>query len=185
MGRSGTDKTATSTTDTEFVAGLIGKPLPPDRRLLSTDGHWVDLAHLAGRSVVYVHPMIRRPGAASPPGWEQTPGARGCTAQSCAFRDAFVDLMSGAHVFGLSIQSSAEQHEAVLRLHLPFPLLSDADLAWSSALGLPSFEVGQLRVLRRLTLIVRDGRIEHVFYPVPVPEENAFAVLVWLHEHPL
>lgn len=145
----------------------------------------MDLARLAGRSVVYVHPMIRRPGAASPLGWEQAPGARGCTAQSCAFRDVFVDLMSGSHVFGLSIQPSTEQREAVARLHLPFPLLSDADLKWSSALGLPTFQVGQLRVLRRLTLIVRDGRIEHVFYPVPVPEENALTVLLWLHEHPL
>lgn len=181
------DKGAIPLAEAGVAADLIGRRLPLGRPLAATDGQMVDLAGLAGRAVVYVHPMVRRPGAASPPGWELAAGARGCTAQSCAFRDSFPELsvLGVAHVFGLSVQWTADQKAAVEQLRLPFPLLSDATWEWSKALGLPSFHVGTLKVLQRLTLVVRDGRIEHVFYPVPVPKDNASEVIAWLRKHPL
>ncbi|MCR9220240.1 MAG: peroxiredoxin [Alphaproteobacteria bacterium] len=156
----------------------------PSRPLVATDGGAVDLAALAGRTVVYAYPMTGRPDAPLPEGWDMIPGARGCTPQSCAFRDHFAELraLGVAHLFGLSTQTSAYQAEAAARLHLPFPLLSDPDLALAEALRLPWFETAGMRLLKRLTLILRDGRIETVFYPVFPPDRNAQAVLDWLRD---
>jgi peroxiredoxin len=118
-----------------------------------------------------------------PEGWDQIPGARGCTPQACAFRDAHDDLQAlGARVFGLSTQTTDYQREAATRLQLPFPLLSDADLRFTHAMNLPTFEFSGMTLLKRLTLILRDGRTEHVFYPVFPPDRNAAEVVAWLRQ---
>lgn len=160
---------------------LVGMPLPP-LRLTSTAGRMIDLRALpAGRTVIYCYPMTGVPGLALPEGWDLIPGARGCTPQSCGFRDHAAELAQlGAAVFGLSTQSTDYQREMAERLHLPFEVLSDADFAFTNALRLPTFEVEGRRLIRRLTLIVRDGAIEHVFYPVFPPDESAAEVARWL-----
>ena len=155
----------------------------PSLSLPSTAGGTVDLAALPGRTVLYCYPRTSRPARPSITGWDQIPGAKGCTPQSCAFRDHHAELQSlGARVFGLSTQTTEYQQEAVGRLHLPFPLLSDADLAFASALRLPTFSVAGMTLLKRLTLIARDGRVEMVFYPVDPPEQNAAWVIAWLQD---
>jgi peroxiredoxin len=151
-----------------------------------TDGQQVDLAVLPGRSVVYAYPRTGRPGQpALSDDWDLIPGARGCTPQSCAFADHHSELTAvGVRVFGLSTQDTEYQREAVDRLHLPFPLLSDCDLALAMALRLPTFTVAGHQLLRRLTLLVRDGQVEHVWYPVFPPDTHASEVVDWLREHP-
>jgi peroxiredoxin len=165
---------------------LPGLPLPPIRRP-STAGRLVDLAALgAGRTVIYCYPRTGRPGEPLPDGWDAIPGARGCTPQSCAFRDHHRELAAlGAEVYGLSTQTTEYQREMAERLHLPFEVLSDADCAFVDALRLPTFEASGMRLVKRLTLIVRDGRIEHVFYPVFPPDASADEVIDWLKRHPL
>jgi len=159
---------------------LPGRRLPPVL-LPATDGRLVDLATLPGRTVVYAYPRTGRPGQQLPDGWDAIPGARGCTPQSCAFRDHYADLQAlGADVYGLSTQETGYQQEAVERLHLPFPLLSDVAFACTRALRLPTFEVEGMTLLKRLTLIIQDGAIEHVFYPVFPPDRNAGDVIAWL-----
>ena len=160
---------------------LTGMRLP-QIALLSTSGRRVDISWLAGRTIVYCYPRTGRPDQELPTGWNAIPGARGCTPQSCAFRDHFEELKraGAAHVFGLSTQDSAYQREAAERLHLPFELLSDAGLELANALRLPTFEVDGMKLIRRLTLILRDGTIEKVFYPVFPPDLNASDVLAWL-----
>lgn len=156
----------------------------PSIALPSTAGRLVDLSTLAGTVVVYCYPMTGRPNVPLPEGWDQIPGARGCTPQSCSFRDHHEELKTlGAEVFGLSTQDSDYQREAAERLQLPFELLSDAELALSHALGLPLFTADDMRLIRRVTLIVRDGRIVKVFYPVFPPDRNADDVLEWLGNH--
>jgi peroxiredoxin len=159
----------------------------PSIRLPSTAGRLVDLGALPGpRTVIYCYPRTGVPGQPSPDGWDLIPGARGCTPQSCAFRDHHQELVAlGAEVYGLSTQTTAYQREVVDRLHLPFEVLSDANFALTDALRLPTFEAAGMRLIRRLTLIVRDGRIEHVFYPVFPPDESAARVIAWLERHPL
>jgi peroxiredoxin len=158
----------------------------PKISLASTSGGSVDLSALrARRTVIYCYPMTGVPGKALPEGWDMIPGARGCTPQSCGFRDHHKELSAhGAEVFGLSTQTSAYQKEMSERLHLPFAALSDAKFELCDALRLPTFEVEGIRLVKRLTLIVRDGRIEHVFYPVFPPNESADQVLRWLEAHP-
>ena len=153
----------------------------PSVPLRSTAGRLVDLASLPGTTVVYCYPRTGEPDKDPPPGWNEIPGARGCTPQSCAFRDHFQELQSlGAGVFGLSTQSTDYQREAAERLHLPFELLSDAELAFANALRLPTFEVESMTLIKRLTLILVDGRIEKVFYPVFPPDRSAADVIEWL-----
>lgn len=154
--------------------------------LVDTDGQQVDLAALAGRSVVYAYPRTGRPGQAPlVDDWDLIPGARGCTPQACSFRDHHAELTQlGTRVFGLSTQDTAYQAEAVDRLHLPFPLLSDERLQLATALRLPTFTAAGRRLLRRLTLLLRDGRVEHVWYPVFPPDSHAAEVVAWLTEHP-
>ncbi len=165
--------------------GLIGTALPRVP-LTATTGESVILANLPGRVVVYAYPKTGQPGRPLPTAdWDLIPGARGCTPQSCAFRDHFEDLRRAgvAGLFGLSTQATAYQQEAARRLHLPFPLLSDESLAFSGALGLPTFAAGGETLLMRLTMIVRDGVVEHVFYPVFPPDRNAADVLRWISAH--
>ena len=144
------------------------------------------------RLVVYAYPMTGLPGVENPRGWDDIPGARGCTSESCGFRDHAQELAQvGAAVVGLSTQTTAYQREAVERLRLPFPLASDAELVLARALGLPTFDAdvrdqhdggGHKRLLRRLTFVVRDGVIEKVFYPVSSPDTHATEVLAWVQD---
>ncbi len=165
---------------------LPGKPAPA-MSLPATDGGRVDLsAPHPGRTVVYAYPRTGRPGVAPPAGWDAIPGARGCTPESCGFRDHHAELGAlGCRVFGLSTQTSDDQREAVERLRLPFPVLSDAGLAFARALALPTFEVAGETLIKRLTLVIRDRRIEHVFYPVFPPDAHAAEVVDWLADNPL
>jgi peroxiredoxin len=171
---------------------LAGMPMP-SVALPSTRGDLirVDLVPEGfARLVIYAFPMTGIPGVELPPGWDEIPGARGCTPESCGFRDHAADLAAeGARVAGLSTQSSAYQREAAERLALPFPLLSDSDLQLTRALRLPAFSLdlspdydggGRKTLLKRLTMVVRAGVIEHVFYPVFPPDRHAEEVLAWL-----
>jgi peroxiredoxin len=160
---------------------LAGMRLPP-LALAATDGSKVDLSQLKGRTVVYAYPRTGVPGKPLPDGWDMIPGARGCTPQSCDFRDHFAELRKVGvdHLFGLSTQDSDYQREAALRLHLPFAILSDADLALTKALRLPTFEVAGMTLLKRLTPVIDEGRITHVFYPVFPPDKSAQEVVGWL-----
>ena len=155
----------------------------PDIGLPATSGQPVSLAALPGLIVVFAYPRTGRPGEISPvDDWDMIPGARGCTPQSCAFRDLFTDLNAAgaAHVFGLSTQDTAYQREMSERLHLPFPVLSDDGLALAKALRLPTMQVGGMTLLKRLALVIADGRIKKTFYPVFPPDRNASDVLAWL-----
>jgi peroxiredoxin len=192
----------------------------PDLALTTTDGAAMNVSKLKGRTVVYAYPRTGLPGQALPTGWDDIPGARGCTPQSCAFRDHFGELreLGVAQVFGLSTQDNAYQREVAERLHLPFAILSGADLALTRALSLPTFAVDGARsakvdtgfaserapniskdafssrepvstslenattmtLLKRMALIVDDGTITQVFYPVFLPDRNARDVIDWL-----
>jgi peroxiredoxin len=166
---------------------LPGRAMPAIT-LARTDGGEADLAGLGdGRTVLYLYPMTGRPGTALPTGWDEIPGARGCTPESCGFRDHYAELQAAgaARVFGMSSQSTDYQREAAERLGLPFPVLSDERLALAGALDLPTFTVDGMRLYRRLTMIVTGGVIEHVFYPVFPPDQHAFEVLEWLRLHPV
>lgn len=158
----------------------------PAVRLAATSGPPVDLSALRpGRTVIFAYPMTGVPGVPLPEGWDLIPGARGCTPQACGFRDLHAELVSlGAGVYGLSTQGTAYQREMASRLHLPFPVLSDASFALCDALRLPTFVVDGMRLVKRLTLIVRDGAIEHVLYPVFPPDRSAAAVAAWLRANP-
>src|ERR1700722_8450064 len=159
--------------------GGVQLPLLP---LPATDGSAVDLSALTGRTVVYIYPRTGRPGQKLPDGWDAIPGARGCTPQSCSFRDHFAELqvLGVAHLFGLSTQDTDYQREAAERLHLPFALLSDASLKLTGALRLPTFTVAGMTLLKRMVLIIDDGVIAKTFYPVFPPDESAAAVVSWL-----
>lgn len=139
------------------------------------------------RAVIYIYPLTGRPGTDLPEGWNSIPGARGCTPETCGFRDHFQDLLAAGagRVFGLSSQNTDYQNEVVERLGLPFDMLSDPALSLADGLGLPTFEADGRRLFKRLTLIVRDGVTEHAFYPVFPPNEHAQQVLTWLRENPL
>ena len=153
----------------------------PELSLPATDGTNVDLAAIPGRAVIYVYPMTGRPGVPLPEGWDGIPGAKGCTPQSCSFRDHYAELKSlNVSVFGLSAQTTAYQKEARDRLQLPFELLSDSALRLKQALRLPTFTVAGMELFRRLTLVVESGRIRKVFYPVFPPDKNVDEVLAWL-----
>lgn len=158
----------------------------PDIALPATDGSRVSLARRGGRLVVFAYPRTGEPGKpALAEDWDMIPGARGCTPQACAFRDRHKELIAAGatSVFGLSTQDTGYQLEAVKRLHLPFSLLSDAKLTLTKALGLPTMDVAGLTLMKRLALIIDDGRIGKVFYPVFPPDRNASDVRSWLLEH--
>jgi peroxiredoxin len=162
---------------------LIGMRLP-SLPLEATDGSQVDLSKFPGRTVVYIYPRTGVPGRSMPEGWNEIPGARGCTPQSCGFRDHFTELkrLGVARAFGLSTQDSAYQREAVERLHLPFAVLSDERLELTRALKLPTFEVAGMTLLKRMALVIDDAVITKVFYPVFPPDKNAEEVIAWLRQ---
>ncbi len=164
--------------DDGACAHLSGLALPA-LALPSTSGASVDLRKLPDLvSVLFFYPMTGRPGVALPDGWDAIPGARGCTPQNCAFRDHHDEFrILKAGVYGVSTQSTAYQAEMAARLQLPYPVLSDADFALTDALRLPTFVADGVRLVRRLTLVVRDGVIAHVFYPVFPPDRSAEPVL--------
>jgi len=154
----------------------------PDMALPATDGRSVNLSKLKGRTVVYVYPRTGVPGVDLPPGWDSIPGARGCTPQSCGFRDHFGELkrLGVAQLYGLSTQDTAYQKEAAARLHLPFAILSDETLALTKAMKLPTFTTAGMTLLKRMALVVDDGQIAQLFYPVFPPDKNAEDVIAWL-----
>ena len=167
--------------DDGACAHLTGMQLP-SIPLCSTRGRMIDLAQLKGTLVVYIYPRTGRPDQELPTGWNAIPGARGCTPQSCAFRDHYTELkqLGVAELFGLSTQDTAYQQEAVARLHLPFEILSDEKLEFARALKLPTFEVDGMSLIKRITLVVRDATIVKVFYPVFPSDRNAQEVTDWL-----
>jgi peroxiredoxin len=145
---------------------LIGMKLP-SLSLTATNGTKIDLSQVEGCFVLYCYPRTGTPNTSLPEGWDQIPGARGCTPQSCAYRDHYQEIKAlGAEVFGLSTQATAYQKEMVGRLHLPFRILSDEQFEFQRALNLPTFKVAGMTLLKRLTMIIRDGEIEAVHYPV-------------------
>lgn len=169
-------------TDDGAAAHLPGRAMPI-ARLRSTEGSDLHLTDLPmGRSVVFVYPRTGRPGHPLPSGWDDIPGARGCTTELCSIRDALDDLRGAGAVgvYGLSTQDAAYQSEAVRRLGLPYPLLADPTRQVGRALDLPAFTVGGLTLYRRLTIVVQDGVIEHVFYPVYPPDTHVADVTGWL-----
>ncbi|GAA4842494.1 MerR family transcriptional regulator [Kitasatospora terrestris] len=166
---------------------LPGRTMP-NIDLASTAGSTVPLHALGeGRSVLYCYPLTGRPDTDVPDGWEAIPGARGCTAEACDFRDHHEELaaLGAARVFGLSSQDTGYQQEVVDRLRLPFAMLSDTTLRLAALLGLPTFEFGGTTLYKRITLIIRGGAVEHVFYPIFPPNEHARQVLDWLKDNPV
>ena len=173
--------------DDGAAAHLVGMMVPPIS-LVATNDSSVTLSALHGRTVVFAYPRTGEPGKiALVDDWDMIPGARGCTPQTCAFRDLFADLKAAgaAHVFGLSTQSNGYQAEMAARLHLPFPVLSDEKLVLTRALDLPTMEVAGLILIKRLALVIDNARIRHVFYPVFPPDRNAGDVLAWLKNNPV
>jgi peroxiredoxin len=157
----------------------------PDLALPATSGPAVNLSKLKGRAVVYIYPRTGVPGVDAPPGWDDIPGARGCTPQSCGFRDHFAELkaLGVSHVYGVSTQDTAYQRDAAERLHLPFAILSDVGLKLTHALNLPTFTTSGMTLLKRMALVIDDGVINKAFYPVFPPDKNAAEVIAWLRSH--
>ena len=186
---------------TDYTALPAGLPVPtddgaadhlpgtklPSMSLATSDGKTVDLADLGpGRTIVYLYPLTGRPGVDLPQGWDSIPGARGCSTEACDFRDHFANLQQAgaSQVYGMSSQDPDYQAEVVERLHLPFVMISDPQLALGDAVNLPMFSApGHDRLYSRLTLVVRDGTIERAFYPIFPPNTHAQQVLDWLREH--
>jgi peroxiredoxin len=166
---------------------LVGMTVP-SVSLRATNDTVVTLSELKGRTVVFGYPRTGEPGKiALVDDWDMIPGARGCTPQTCAFRDLFAELKAAGaqHVFGLSAQSNDYQTEMAARLHLPFPVLSDESLELVHALNLPTMEVADLTMIKRMAVIIDDATITHVFYPVFPPDRNAGDVLAWLKANPV
>lgn len=158
----------------------------PQIALASTGGGAVTLGGLNGLTVVYAYPRTGEPGKPVPEGWDAIPGARGCTPQSCSFRDHFAELrgLGVDHVFGLSSQTTDYQSEMAERLHLPFAILSDHAFELTDAIRLPTFEAAGMRLLKRLTMVIDNGRVAHVFYPVFPPDRSAQDMVDWLKSRP-
>ena len=160
---------------------LLGMALP-NVALLATDGSMVNLSQLPRRTVIYCYPMTGQPNVPLPEGWDQIPGARGCTPQSCAYRDHYQELQAlNANVYGLSVQSTDYQREMATRLHLPFQVLSDEQYQLQKALNLPTFVAAGMTLLKRVTLISNDGHIEAVHYPIFPSDSDPAWVLNYLN----
>lgn len=173
--------------DDGAASHLVGMTVP-SVSLRATNDTVVTLSELKGRTVVFGYPRTGEPGKIGlVDDWDMIPGARGCTPQTCAFRDLFAELKAAGaqHVFGLSTQSNAYQTEMASRLHLPFPVLSDEPLELVHALNLPTMEVADLTMIKRMAMIIDDAKITHVFYPVFPPDRNAGDVLAWLKANPV
>lgn len=154
----------------------------PDINLPSTTGKAVNLSTLQGMSIVFAYPMTAQPGVPLPDNWDMTPGARGCTPQACSFRDAQSELIAAGadYLFGLSVQDTDYQKEAVERMHLPYPLLSDHSGGLRSALNPPTLNIAGMTLFQRLTYVVCNGQIEKIWFPVFPPDKNVDEVLNWL-----
>ena len=162
---------------------LVGMTLP-NLALVATNGKQIDLGLFKAFLVIYCYPMTGQPSIALPDGWDQIPGARGCTPQSCAFRDHYQDLKSlNAEVIGLSVQTTEYQREMAERLHLPFPVVSDADFKFQKSLNLPTFVAAGMTLLKRLTIIARDGKIVSVHYPIFPSDSDPQWVIDYLENH--
>jgi peroxiredoxin (alkyl hydroperoxide reductase subunit C) len=173
--------------DDGAASHLVGMTIPAVS-LRATNDTVVTLSELKGRTVVFGYPRTGEPGKIGlVDNWDMIPGARGCTPQTCSFRDLFAELKAAGatHVFGLSTQSNEYQTEMAGRLHLPFPVLSDEQLDLTHALDLPTMEVADLTMIKRMALIIDDAKITHVFYPVFPPDRNAGDVLAWLQANPV
>lgn len=165
---------------TNHLSGM----LMPDISFAATDNQYVNIKQLQGLVVIYIYPMTGQPGVPLPDGWDEIPGARGCTPQSCGFRDQHVELEElNAKVFGLSSQKPNYQLEVKGRLHLPFELLSDDQLALKDLLQLPTFIAASMELYKRITLVVKDGVIVKTFYPIFPPGSNAKEVVSWLRSN--
>lgn len=164
------------------LAGHLAGSMAPSIALPATNGTSIDLSRVGGKVVVFAYPRTGEPGKIGlTDDWDMIPGARGCTPQTCAFRDLNNDFSNlGARVFGLSTQSAAYQREMVERLHVPFPVLSDEALTLARAWRLPTMEVAGMTLLKRLALVLVEGRVDKVFYPVFPPDRNAADVLSYL-----
>ena len=166
--------------DDGAASHLSGHVVPPIQ-LGATNGEIIQLDQLKGQYVIYIYPMTGRPNVALPDGWDSIPGARGCTPQSCSFRDHAEELAAlNTGIFGLSSQTTEYQQEVKNRLHLPFELLSDATFLMKEALRLPTFNVGNMELYKRLTMIIENGYIVKTFYPVFPPDKNVDEVIEWL-----
>ena len=166
--------------DDGLAAHLAGMRLP-DVLLDSTSGGAVNLSTIQQKLVIYIYPLTGRPDVALPAGWDEIPGARGCTPQACDFSNHYQALQAlNTVVFGLSSQNTEYQLELKNRLHLPFDLLSDSHFLWQKSLTLPTFKVNELLLYKRLTLIAEQSVIKKVFYPVFPPDQNASQVIDWL-----
>lgn len=163
---------------------LVGMHLPAIS-LATTTASRFNLGESKGRLVIYCYPMTGQPNVALPEGWDQIPGARGCTPQSCSFRDHYQELRAlGAEVVGLSVQSTEYQQEMADRLHLPFPVLSDVDYQLQQALRLPTFVAAGMTLLKRVTLIANNGVIEAVHYPIFPSDSDPAWVMNYLKNNP-
>ncbi len=157
----------------------------PNISLNATDGTTVNFGTIFSRLVIYCYPMTGQPNVALPNGWDQIPGARGCTPQSCSFRDHYRELQAlGAGVVGLSVQTTEYQKEMVDRLHLPFPVVSDSNYQFQKALNMPTFIAAGMTLLKRVTLIANDGVIEAVHYPIFPSDSDPGWVIDHLKRHP-
>ena len=172
--------------DDGACAHLKGLKIPP-LALVTTAGSTVDFSSLTGRSVIFCYPKTGLPGKEPPAAWNEIPGARGCTPQNCGFRDEYASLQRAGvkQLFGVSTQSSSYQKEAAERLQLPYLLVSDEKKALTHALDLPTFDFEGETLIKRLTLIVDDGVITHVLYPVFPPDKSAADTLAWINQHPI
>ncbi|HEY9278101.1 MAG TPA: peroxiredoxin [Methylotenera sp.] len=169
--------------DDGLAAHLEGLKLP-DVSFVSTSGELVNLSRYQQKLVIYVYLLTGRPDVALPEGWDEIPGARGCTPQACDFSNHYQELQAlNTVVYGLSSQSTGYQSELKNRLHLPFDLLSDSDFFLRNILRLPTFKVNELLLYKRLTLIAEQAVIQKVFYPVFPPDQNARQVIDWLKSH--
>ena len=162
---------------------LIGMKLP-NIALFTTNGKAINLGGIKGKVVIYCYPMTGQPNVDLPEGWDQIPGARGCTPQSCSFRDHYQELQAlGADVIGLSVQSSEYQKEMAERLHLPFPVVSDMNYEFQSYLNMPTFVAAGMTLLKRVTLIANNGTIEAVHYPIFPSDSDPTWVIDYLKSH--
>jgi len=169
--------------DDGSTAHLRGMKLP-NISLVTTSGKTINLGNIKGKLVIYCYPMTGQPNIALPDGWDQIPGARGCTPQSCSFRDHYQELKAlGAEVIGLSVQTTDYQKEMADRLHLPFPVVSDADYQFQKALNMPTFLAAGMTLLKRVTLIAHNGVIEAVHYPIFPSDSDPTWVIDYFKAH--